>query len=381
MSITSTGRTLLAATLGSLTLAGPALAAPGHGHGATPFIDQFSTTTTLQSTVPGNGDQNPYGITTAPRTVGCLHAGDILVSNFNNEGPTVDGMPTTGGNQGEGTTIVQFSSDGSAPRLFAQINPEEFPGGVGLTTALTALPDGYVVVGSLPTTDGTSATMTAGALIILNPCGQVAGEIAGGPINGPWDMTSVTTGPITTLFVSDVLNGTVAASPATVDQGTVVRIRLLTAFGAPLVLGESVIATGFPERTDAAALVVGPTGLGVGANGTLYVADTVGNRIAAVPHALMRSGALAGGGMTVTSGGDLDGPLGLMIAPNGDIVTANGGDGNLVETTPAGQQVAEQLIDDGNGTGAGDLFGLELAAGNAGILFVDDFDNTLRLFN
>jgi cyclophilin family peptidyl-prolyl cis-trans isomerase len=355
----------------SAGLPSPALAATSPrdartGAGSPPFISQFTTTATLASTVPPNGDQNPYGIVTAPRTIGCLHAGDILVSNFNNEGPTVDGMPSGGGNQGQGTTIVQFNADGSSPRVFAQISSDEFPGGVGLTTALAALPDGYVVVGSLPTTDGTSATMTAGGLLVLSPCGTVVGEISGGAINGPWDMTSVSRGPFTTLFVTNVLNGTVAASPATVDQGTVVRIVLFTGFGAPLLLSEHVIATGFAERTDPAALVVGPTGVGLGQNGTLYVADAVSSRIAAIPDAMMRLGAVGGGGLTVSTGGDLNDPLGLVIAPNGDILSATGGDGNLVETTPAGVQVAEQLIDDNNGNGAGDLFGIDVAAHGSG---------------
>ena len=39
------------------------------------------------------------------------------------------------------------------------------------------------------------------------------------------------------------------------------------------------------------------------------------------------------------------------------------------------------LVDDGNGTGAGDLFGIDLAAHDSGVLFVDDFDNTLRLLH
>ena len=77
------------------------------------------------------------------------------------------------------------------------------------------------------------------------------------------------------------------------------------------------IATGFVEHTDPNALVVGPTGLGLGAHGVLYVADSAGNRIAAVPDAVRRMRALGGGGRTVSSGRNLMGPLGLMIAPTG----------------------------------------------------------------
>ncbi len=379
---------LVAATIGTLC-ATVALAAGPASAGAAPFISPFTTTTTLASTVPPNGDQNPYGIVVVPRTSGNLHAGNILVSNFNNEGPTdANGNPTTGGNQGEGTTIVQFKPDGSDPQVFARLNPADFPGGVGLTTALTALPDGYVIVGSLPTTDGTSATMTAGALIVLNSQGHVAETLSGGPINGPWDMTSVSLGPLTELFVTNVLNGTVAASPSTVDQGTVVRILLVTLPGIrPIVINEQVIATGFAERTDPSALVVGPTGVGLGQNGTLYVADTVNSRIAEIPDALTRETPVTGGGQTLTDGsvtngdGALNGPLGLTIAPNGDVLTANGGDGNLVETTPAGSQVAQFALDTNNGNGAGDLFGLTVAPHGDGVLFVDDFDNTLRLLH
>jgi sugar lactone lactonase YvrE len=172
----------------------------------------------------------------------------------------------------------------------------------------------------------------------------------------------------------------VAASPNTVNNGTVVRIDLLTLPGIkPIVLDERVIANGFPERTDPAALVVGPTGVGLGRDGTLYVADTDGNRIAAVPNALFRGTPVTGGGTTVTSGGSLMGPLGLTIAPNGDVLTTNGGDGNLVETTPGGMQVATATLD--STVGAGALFGLTVPPGGNGVLYVDDGDNTLRLFH
>jgi hypothetical protein len=228
----------LVAVLAVLAWLGAGIAA------ASPFIAPFKTTDTLASTVPANGDQNPYGIVTAPTSVGRLHRGDILISNFNDQGPTSMGVPTTGGMQGLGTTIVQFDANGGQPRVFAQLDPAAFPGGVG----------------SMPTTDGTFATATAGALIVLDPSGRPVGTIGGSLINGPWDMTSISTGPLTTLFVTNVLNGTVAASPNVVDGGTVVRIRMITLPGrAPQVFDTRVVATGFPERTDPGAVVVGPS--------------------------------------------------------------------------------------------------------------------------
>jgi hypothetical protein len=335
------------------------------------FIGQFSTVTEVGATVPSNGDVNPYGIANVPSSVGSLVRGDILISNFNDSENL----------QGTGTTIVQASPAGQLS-LFARINPSTLPGpcpgGVGLTTALAILPGGYVVVGSLPTSDGTATSARAGCLIVLNSMGRVVKTIAGGPINGPWDMTAVSNGPFSTLFVTNVLNGTVAGGETPTDEGTVVRIGLVSIAGhAPLVTSERVIATGFPERTDEAALVIGPTGDALGTEGTLYVGDTLGNRIAAVPGAMFRQTPIAGGGVTVAKGGYLNNPLGLTIAPNGDILTANGNDGNIVETTPLGAEF--QPFE--TAAGAGGLFGLVVTPSQQGVYFVNDSSNSLDLLH
>jgi sugar lactone lactonase YvrE len=142
---------------------------------------------------------------------------------------------------------------------------------------------------------------------------------------------------------------------------------------------EIVIGSRFGEKTDPAALVVGPTGLALGSNGTLYVADTVDSRITAVPGAASRNSS-AGIGSIVSHGSALNAPLGLMLAPNGDILTVNGGDGNIVETTPSGVQVATKTLDGASG-GGGLLFGLALRPGGTGIWFVDDGTNMLALLH
>jgi hypothetical protein len=336
------------------------------------FIEPFNTVQTLASTVPANGDINPYGVAVVPRTIGNLTAGDTLVSNFNNNVNL----------QGTGSTIVEVSPSGDVTP-FASLStlPGACPGGVGLTTALVALRSGYVIVGSLPTSDGSSATMQAGCLIVIDPSGNPVATIAGDPINGPWDMTAVDEGSTATLFVTNVLNGTVAASPNVVAGGTVVRIGL-SFDGMPRVTSETVIGSGFPERTDPAALVVGPTGVGF-SGGTLYVADSQGNRVAAITGALTRTA--PSGGRTVTAGGALNDPLGLAIAPNGDILTTNGGDGNLVETRPNGRQVAVKMLDTspvaGSANGSGTLFGLAVVPGGGGVYFVDDGTNTFNLLH
>jgi DNA-binding beta-propeller fold protein YncE len=111
-------------------------------------------------------------------------------------------------------------------------------------------------------------------------------------------------------------------------------------------------------------------------DGTLYIADTLNNRIAAIPHALTRK-TTAFTGVDVSLNGALNAPLGLTIAPNGHIITANGGDGDLVETTPAGSQVAVKAVE--TATGAGSLFGIAIVPGGHGVYFVDDGDNTVKV--
>jgi len=344
------------------------------------FIGPLNKVSTIASTVPGSGDQNPYGTFVVPTSVGNLVQGDILVSNFNN-----------GANlQGTGTTIMEVSPDGKTVNVFAQINasslPGKCPGGVGLTTALVVLQRGWVIVGSLPTTDGTSATAGAGCLIVLDSNGNVVETFTGSLINGPWDMTVSDAGSQAALFVTNVLNGTVAAGGKVVNQGTVLRINLDVpnqgqGNNRPSRQGTTVIGSGFSERTDPAALVIGPTGVGLGSNGTLYVADSLNNRIAAIPHALTRN-TTAHAGNDVTANGAINDPLGLTIAPNGDILVANGNNGRIVETTPSGTQVAKKLVDNtGTPPGAGCLFGLAVVPNGSGVYFVDDCTNTLNLLS
>ncbi len=332
------------------------------------------TITMIASTVPQNGDVNPYGVAVVPATTGSLVKGDILVSNFNN----VQNL------QGTGTTIVQISPSGHMQQ-FAQIDakrlPGACPGGVGLTTALFVTRSGWVFVGSLPTKDGLSHTAHAGCIIVLNSLGQPVETFWGSLINGPWDLTGLDAGARVGLWVTNVLNGTVAGNGHIVNGGTVIRMDLIIPFESrPRIDSVAVIGSGFPERTDPAALVIGPTGVALSPdNHFLYVSDSVNNRVAAIPNPLHRNRS-AGIGDTVTSGGALNVPLGMAIAPNGDILTVNGADGYLVWTTPRGVQVRKDLLDNnGNPPGAGALFGMAVVPGQ-GLYFVDDVTNTLNLF-
>jgi hypothetical protein len=359
---------LVTVTAVGLLTAGSALAAPA-GHGGTSFIGPLHHTKVVASTIPGNGDVNPYGVAVVQHSAGDLHRGDVLVSNFNDSSNT----------QGTGSTIVEVTPGGHAS-LFAHVTDSNCPGGVGLTTALVVLRSGWVIVGSLPTQSSVKTNggiSGPGCLIVLDKWGNVRNTITQG-IDGPWDMTSVDLGGFTELFVTNVLGGILG--PANPNGGTVERLLINSGYThVPHVLQSTQVGSGFPAKTDPNALVIGPTGVGVGRNGTLYVADTLDSRIAAIPNAVYRHHD-DGTGRTVTQGGFLVGELGLAIAPNGDILTVNGGNGDMVETTPFGKQISHKTVDHNQG-GAGNLFGLAVKPGAGAVYFVDDFmkDNNLQL--
>jgi hypothetical protein len=341
------------------------------------FLAGKTTVTVLGSTTPANGDINPYAIWPVTETVGSVRAGDVLVDNFNN----------ASNDQGTGTTIVDLHPDGQV-RVFASLpsRVSGCQGGVGLTTAMVQLKTGWVIAGSLPSANGKVSTAGAGCLLLISPDGRLAGTISGSCIDGPWDAAVSDNGMTATLFVANTLAGVSPASSDTteIDQGDVVRLTLAESAAAPPRLtAETVIASGFPERPDAAAFVKGPTGLALGRSGTLYVADNLSNRIASIPDALTRATS-AGTGTTLTKGGQLANPLGLALAPGGDLLAANAVNGKIVEVTPGGKQAGEYYADHDIGQeppGNGDLFDVAVNQAGTGVLFVNDGTNVLELLH
>jgi hypothetical protein len=235
-----------------------------------------------------------------------------------------------------------------------------------------------VVVGSLPAgPGGTLPTPNpAGCLIVLNSSGTPVETWTTADINGPWDMAVSTTASGADIFVSNVLTRA-ADIMGTPSSGlcTVVRLDVtLSAAGPPDMTGATVVGSGFPWRANQAAFIQGPTGLALGNHGTLYVAETVGSQITAIPAASTRTSPVMDGTHTLTSGGALNGPLGLTLAPDGNVIAVNGNNGRAVEITPQGKQVtAVTLVPHG----AGDLFGLTTTATGDGLLFVNDGTNAL----
>jgi uncharacterized protein (TIGR03118 family) len=316
------------------------------------------------TTVPAsNGDQNPYGVAFVPDGIaagGVLHAGDLLVSNFND----------ANGTQGAGTTIVRITPDGQRSVFF--------PGktGLGLTTALGVLKSGFVLVGNVPTVNGVAQQ---GSLLILDSNGKQVGELTDKDLlDGPWDLAINDHGDRAQVFVSNVLNGTVTRIDLRIPPG-----------GTPQVVKMTRIGEGYKIGTDKNALVIGPTGLAYDRETeTLFVASTGDNAIYAIHEANEARQAHGKGALVVQDDPHLHGPLGLVLAPNGDLIVSNGdavkpntNDPNeIVEFTRHGKFVAEMPVDT-TGTPGG-AFGIALSVddGVARFAAVDDNSNSVTVW-
>jgi hypothetical protein len=343
------------------------------------FLETIRHQQFLSSTIPDNGDQNPYAVIVAPVTKGPIQAGDVLIDNFNDSSNL----------QGTGTTIVDFNPQTRKLSLIAQI-PKKLdgcPGGTGLTTAMTMLKSGWLVVGSTPSKDGTTGTKGAGCLIILDVNGKVAGVVAGPLINDPWgNMAVLDRGDEATLFFSNAGFGVGAPDPnwTVINQATILRVRLKIAEGKPpVVVSQTVIADGLAERAARDVFLIGPTGLSLGAdNSTLYVSDALNNRIVSIPDAVTRTTS-AGIGTEVTRDGMLHRPLAMIGLPNGHLLVTNGRNGQVVEIDPvAKKQIYARWVDTDKAQvppGSGDLFGIAVTPAGDGFYFVDDDTNMLVL--
>jgi hypothetical protein len=94
--------------------------------------------TITASTIPSNGDVNPYGVAFVPPDFpagGQLNPGDLLISNFNNNQNI----------QGTGTTIIRVTPNGQTSLFFQGTAP------LGLSTGLAVLKAGFVLVANCPT--------------------------------------------------------------------------------------------------------------------------------------------------------------------------------------------------------------------------------------
>jgi hypothetical protein len=360
-----TGCAALVMTIGLLT-AYPASAEEGRV-----FIPRLL----ISSTIPGNGDLNPYGIAFVPHGFpagGALASGDVLVANFN----------ASSNLQGTGTTIIKFTpNEAVAPSVPAGQNGNAitfFQGKQpGLTTALGILRRGYVVVGNVPTTDGTVNTIANGALQIVDRFGKLVATLTDATfLDSPWDLTIDDDGDRAQLFVSNVLSGRVSRLDLQVGASTVTVLHM------------TLVAAGYKHEPNPAALVLGPTGLAYDEKrDTLYVASTDDNAIFAVAHAGKASSPVSKGSL-VFADPHLRGPLGLAFAPNGDLLTANGDAVNpdpthpseIIEFTRSGEFVREFNLD----AGADAAFGIATVHADEGkfnFALVNDNNNSVAVYS
>jgi hypothetical protein len=294
----------------------------------------------------------------------------VLVSNFNNSSNL----------QGTGVTIIKLTPTGAvAPSVTPGQNGNAttfFTSNLhGLTTALGILQRGFVLVGNLPSTDGTFKTIGPGSLQVIDRGGNLVRTLMDATFLGsPWDLTINDDGAFAQVFVSNVVTGTVA------------RIDLAVGGNNVSVLAQNEIAKNYAHRSDPTAFFLGPTGLAYDQYAdTLYVASTLDNAIYAVPAAGTRTSP-ADKGNLVFKDPRLRGPLALILAPNGDLVTANGDAVNpdpthpseIVKFTEGGKFVSESNIDASQGGAFGLAVLLSLQQFN--FAAVDDVPNTVTIF-
>jgi len=334
---------------------------------AAPPVIPFLPSPQNISTVPPNGDQNPYGVAFVPQGFkengGPLQPGDILVSNFNN----------SDNKQGTGTTIVRIGADGSFSTFFAGPPHPTGSSGFGLSTALAVLRKGFVIVGNVPSMDGTIATSGPGSLLVIDTKGNLLSQITDATINGPWDMT-----------VDDRGGDNVTAFVSNAFAGTVVRLDLhLTATGVT-VMKKTVIASGYQHQGDPVTFVDGPTGLVFDADhDTLFVASTVDNAVFAVQNAEKLTGSNGTGSIIYSDATHLHGALGMAMAPNGHLLVTNNDVINsdptqpseIVEFTLNGKFVTQLSVDPSQGGS----FGLAVNVKENIATFAAVDDNTASL--
>jgi hypothetical protein len=357
-----------------------------------PIIPQLTPSpTSSDSTVPSNGDVNPYGVAFVPQGFphgGPLSPGDIIVSNFNNSGNL----------QGTGTTIVRVNN-GGAPTLFFQGQQ-----GLGLTTALGILTPGFVLVGNLPSLDGTGMCVAEsgpkqnvgqGGLLVIDKNGHLVKTLTSASLlNGPWDLTLKDHGRHSSVFVANALSGTVTRLDLRVtskgeNDGENSRMNdsmngMKGAAVDVIIEKATQIASGYGHRCDPAAFVVGPTGVALDEEkDILYVSSTVDNAIFAISNASDRTSDAGMGHLVVQDQVHLHGPLGLVLAPNGDLISTQSDAINtdpnqlseVVEFTPAGKFVAQFQVD----PNAGSAFGIALRSHSDGFVFATVDDTTAVL--
>ncbi|HXW93269.1 MAG TPA: hypothetical protein VEK33_22160 [Terriglobales bacterium] len=331
----------------------------------------FSPFLPLQvSTVPSNGDGNPYGLAYVPfgfPSNGALSTGELLVSNFNNSSATA----------GQGTTIITVNPNTGQTGLFFQGTSP-----IGFTNALTIARVGLVFAGSLPTSSGTPEP---GPLDVFDLNGNLLQQLGSSNlVDGPWGMALNDGGNTAQLFVANIFG--------TNDNfaGSITRLDVLLSPSGITVMDAITVASGYTSAPDVSGTVVGPAGLAYDSyNDILYVASEGDDAIYKLIGAGHTTSNLGTGQVIYNDQTVLHGPLGLIFAPNGDLITANADPthfppsatdpSEIIEITRSGTFVRKFSIDPNPGSA------FAVAINNSfffqQFVYVDDFVSNSTIWN
>jgi hypothetical protein len=333
----------LRVAIGLVLCIAASIALTGHlGVVRTAFADSFfSPFLPLQvSTIPSNGDTTPYGLAFVPEGFpesDILSRGKLLVSNFNNT--------TTAG---QGTTIITVNPKTGKTGLFFQGTSP-----IGFTNALTIAKAGLVFAGSLPTSNGMAEP---GPLEVIDRNGNLLRQLDSHElVGGPWGMALNDGDSVAQLFVSNIFD------TAGHFAGSITRLDVLLSPSGITVLDAIRIASGYTSAPDMAGTVVGPAGLAYDRyNDILYVAAEGDDAIYKLRGAGNATRDLGKGQVVYDDHTVLHGPLGLIFAPNGDLITANADPthflpsatdpSEIIEITPGGRFVRKFSIDPNPGS-------------------------------
>ena len=389
----------------------------------TPIVPNLpSAPTSSLTTVPANGDVNPSGLAIVPAGFpggGLIHAGEYLVSNYNNSTNT----------PGTGTTIVAIKpgqNPATAPVFFSSQ-------AVGLTESLSVLKSGFVIVGNVPTTNGTSDTTGPGSLQIINRFGQVVQTLSDASTNsnlfdGPWASAVNDKGNTAELFVSNVESGAITrinfkvvkkhgqanlkvVSTTQIASGYTVTPATASAPTEDVYVQTNLVADGAVAAQQTDANLQDPWGLSFTTTGQFWISDqaaSFGGSGAATVYSVSNTeppsssgvqlvvgvanqgnaapssangptGQVSPGapGITTSSTADfqLDGAQAQFIFANldGSISAWNGGASSTIEATVAGASFTGLAI--GNtSTGAAQLYAADQNSGN-----IDVFNSRWQL--
>lgn len=323
------------------------------------------------STVPSDGDTNPHGVAFVPSgfaTGGVLNAGDALVANFSNHNSV----------SANGKTVVRITPSGQFS-LFWQGTPTTSLR-IGVT-AVATLKAGLVLVGNTPSPAGTFSAAQAGGLFVLDKNGHQVQYINGSTysLKGPWGLAVKDSGSTASIFVSDVLNGTITRLDVTVGSTITVNHAY-------------VIATGYnyyaaPKPT----FGLGPAGLAYDpVADVLYVSATANNALYTVSSASTTTSSVYRGTAIYSDKLHFHGPIGMLLAPNGDVVVSHGDGLNPAASNPS--ELTEMYL--GSGTwhylaqysidsSLGAPFGIALDTSSSPwrLAAVDTLTNKLYIYN